>query len=450
MKPLAQALTKFGLTEYESNVYLTLMKSGTCTIKDITAKSNVPRTKVYPVLKALEKRKLVSFVPGKPVKARGLAPDSSLTSPIKNLEQDLKLMKKAFAEIRKIHESSSSNDQVEKREHWIIRNQEEAIKHFNEVINDASEDILLVLNHDGLEMLSRCCFDSINSAPKNDVQVKIMINATRQDTSILNRFSNLINVKYIPFAPENNLLLADGKDLMIFKKVMLLDSKGTSLLVEFYHGGEMCSFVKNAMAGLDHSASRDLNTLLPAIENSWLPESFINNPFANQISPIFYYQLIDSLSTKLGAKCDAMLTDLGRKTLEAIKKSSINFIPPTLPESLSLLSSLYLIYEGIQCEFTYDAPLDLLTCEISGDISPYYKKAAESGLKIPPSMWGFFFLGLLDVFGYDASPIDSQFDSSDNFWMLQYKLTTRASNKSEKAESTKEAISNISLSMEKL
>jgi sugar-specific transcriptional regulator TrmB len=443
MKPLAQALTKFGLTEYESNVYLTLMKYGTCTIKDITAKSNVPRTKVYPVLKALQKRRLADIEQSNPVKAKGLPPDASLTNPIKNMEQDLKTMKKAFAEIRRIHEISSASNQLETREHYVIRNQEEAIRHFNEAISDASEEIVLVLNHEGLELLSRCCLDPINYAAKNEVQVKVMVNATRQDTNLLNHFITPVNLRHIPFSPENNMLLADGKDLMIFKKVLMADSKGTSILVELYHGCEMCNFIKATMAGMDKSASRELGILLPTIEHNWLPEGAIDNPLSNQIPPVFYYQLIDSLSTKLGTKCNSTLTDLGRKTLETLKKSQIVTIPSNLNESLDLISSLYLLYDGIQCDIIYDNPLDLVTCELSGELSPYYKKAADNNFLIPPSIFGFLFLGVLDVFGFDASLGEMDFNTEENYWMLQYKLTTRAANKVSSVEATKEAIQKI-------
>ena len=62
------SLKKFGLSTYESMVYLTMtyMISGTAT--EISVNSNVPRTKIYAVLKSLASKGFIEIERGRPLK----------------------------------------------------------------------------------------------------------------------------------------------------------------------------------------------------------------------------------------------------------------------------------------------------------------------------------------------------------------------------------------------
>lgn len=423
VKPLAQSLTKFGLTEYESMVYLTLIRHGRSTIKDIAAKSMVPRTKIYPVLKNLEKRRLVTFVPGKTITAKALPPENSLLSPIKNLEQDLKTMKKTIMELRRLQESVSVADQLEKKEYWITRSQEETIKRIYEALTNASEEIVLCLNHAGLEVIYNSFFDLLNDITRNEVEVKIFVNSSRQDCDILRRFSDFFKIKYVPFAPKVNALIADGKDLLVFKQVPLLDSKGTTLIAEYYSGGNVCEYLREYIRGVECSAAKDFQAVYPVIDNTWFREDLLEENY-NQASPFFFLYLLDMISTRFNQKLNPILLEIGKKTIDAVIKTMMKGFPPDLHEALKLFSSLVLIYEGIEWRFTYDEPLNLITSELNGSLPPAFKMAADRGFPIPPMIWGFAFYGLLDIFGFDCAVIESRY-SPENFWAIQYKVSSR-------------------------
>lgn len=440
IKPLAQSLSKFGLTNYESMVYLTLIRNGPSGIKDIEAKSNVPRTKIYPVLKNLEKKKLVSLMPGKPVKAKGHPPDSSLLNPIRDMEQDLKSMKKTIQELRKLHETSSTTDQFEKKEYWVTRKQDDAIKSITETINNSSEGIVLFLNHEGLDIISSNCYELLNHTALNDVPVKLMINASKNDLSILRRFNDLITIKYISFAPHVNVLFSDGKELLVFKRIILVDNKPSSISVEHYSGGTICEMMRNALEGIELSSGNDFGTLLPVIENSWMPENTLANPKQNPASPLLYFYFMDLISTNFGSKRDATFADLGKKMLDSIIKKSTNYVQSSLSDSLHVLSSLYLLYEGVEAKYSYDDPVNLITCELHGNLTPAYQAAADRGFPIPPSVWGFFFLGLLDVFGFDCKVIESAYNSSENYWLILYRLVGRSVSTPEKGVLKEDAL----------
>ncbi|MDI9644064.1 MAG: helix-turn-helix domain-containing protein [Candidatus Verstraetearchaeota archaeon] len=426
VKPLAQSLTKFGLTEYESMVYLTLIRHGRSTIKEIAAKSMVPRTKIYTVLKNLEKRRLVTFVPGKVLTAKALPPENSLLAPIKNLEQDLKTMKKTITELRRIQESVSVADKLEKKEYWVTRSQEETVKRIYEILTNTSEEVLLVLNHEGLDVIFASFFEMLNEMTRNQIEVKILINPSKQDCETLRRFSDLFKIKYLPFSPRVNFMLGDGKDLLVFKRIPLLDNKGTTLVAEYYNGGNICEYLKEYTRGVEWSTAKDFQAVHPIIENGWFSEELLANPKFNQASPYFYLYLLETLSTKSNEKFAHALSEIGKKTIDAMKKTSMaNFHPP-LHQSLKLLSSLVLLYEGVEWRFTYDEPLNLITSEVTGNLSPAFKAAADQKFPVPPMIWGFIFFGLLDIFGFDCTVMDSKYNP-ENFWLIQYQLASKPS-----------------------
>ena len=51
-------LEELGLSKYEAGAYLTLIRRGSLAASEIAYYANLPRTKVYPTLKKLEKKRL--------------------------------------------------------------------------------------------------------------------------------------------------------------------------------------------------------------------------------------------------------------------------------------------------------------------------------------------------------------------------------------------------------
>ena len=83
-----EALKKLGLTKYESAIYTCLLKIGRSKASDISDKSKVPITAVYPNLKTLIKKQLVQQFNGDPSLYEAINPKLSINSFIKNREKE--------------------------------------------------------------------------------------------------------------------------------------------------------------------------------------------------------------------------------------------------------------------------------------------------------------------------------------------------------------------------
>ena len=58
---LVTSLEEFGLPKYEAKAYLTMIDKGSLSASEIAYYLDLPRTKVYPTLRKLKKKKLSEF-----------------------------------------------------------------------------------------------------------------------------------------------------------------------------------------------------------------------------------------------------------------------------------------------------------------------------------------------------------------------------------------------------
>ena len=83
-------LQKLGLTQYEEKVYITLLQYGNLHAKEISTYSSVPKTAVYPTLKQLEEKRLITSFKGDTTQFEAIDPNISLLSLEEQKKQEIK------------------------------------------------------------------------------------------------------------------------------------------------------------------------------------------------------------------------------------------------------------------------------------------------------------------------------------------------------------------------
>jgi sugar-specific transcriptional regulator TrmB len=83
------ALQRLGLTEYEARIYLALARMGPIKASEVSFFGNVPRTKTYGAIRELEKKSLLSIIPGKPEIYAVRSPSEVLMPLVTRLESDV-------------------------------------------------------------------------------------------------------------------------------------------------------------------------------------------------------------------------------------------------------------------------------------------------------------------------------------------------------------------------
>lgn len=416
-------LSHFGLSEYEASVYITLLQAGPCSIRELWFKSRVPRTKIYPTVKSLERKDLVVVLPEKPIKMRA-APPTSLAPTLKQVEENVRHMRKTLAELQKIHDSSKSSESLEKREMWILK-ESEAVQHkLEEMIRDAAKEVFAILTDEGLELLSGKYSDALRSASYRDVKVRLVVNATKDNVEYVKKLNGLAEGKYVDTPPSNNVCIADGKETLLFKQTPATSIDHPSSLIGVYTEDQNLSdtfrqtFQTVAWTKLD-----TVSNVLPVIENEIVPDEKITTGFENTTG-MFLYSLCTWLNSQFGKdRAQTILTDIGRRMVQMlVERESTRVLRSSLEESLKTLSDLFKLYEGVSIRFKLDSLLRLLTYEISGPLTTAYWLSAKDGLDIPPSVLGVTMLGLIDQFGYDSKVLKTVYDENSDVWIVQRKI----------------------------
>ena len=91
MKPaFLNQLKEIGLNSYQAKLWLALLARGIATAGELSDISNVPRSRAYDVLEALEKKGFIIMKVGKPIKYIAVPPEEVLERVQKKILEEAK------------------------------------------------------------------------------------------------------------------------------------------------------------------------------------------------------------------------------------------------------------------------------------------------------------------------------------------------------------------------
>lgn len=160
---LLAELRQIGFTEYEAKVYLTLLKDNPATGYQVSKVSGVPRSMVYENLSRLHARGLVlETMEGRATLYRPLPPKTFLAQ--QELEHRRRIAGLSIG-LEALY-SDTQDDRV-----WSIEGRHSALAYASRMIQEASNDIYLVLTDRDLAVLQ----DDIQKASERGNQVNTLL-----------------------------------------------------------------------------------------------------------------------------------------------------------------------------------------------------------------------------------------------------------------------------------
>ena len=133
---IAEKLKSFGLTSYEAKAFVTLIRLGEASAREISDCAGIPRTKIYDVLKRLAEKGFIEVQPGNPTFFKAFEP----------LDVAEKLQQETLSKIKEFL-ALVKNIQIEKRRNvqhiWVSRGEFAAQSKVKELLSWAKKELLI-------------------------------------------------------------------------------------------------------------------------------------------------------------------------------------------------------------------------------------------------------------------------------------------------------------------
>ncbi len=209
---LAVSLEEFGLSKYEAQAYVTLITKGTISASELAYYSNLPRTKVYPTLLKLEKKKIAIISKSKPIMCTAIAPEDAFDEIIQEQINRINAMNSLITKLKQLSEDSKKARGSEEKRYFHLA-QNHVFKQFQSMIDGSKASIHAVIDSWGLGLLSQCK-EEILAALRRDIDVKIIIPSGLVGTETFHDLPAGIKLKTAE-GSQNVVIFDDSEILMI-------------------------------------------------------------------------------------------------------------------------------------------------------------------------------------------------------------------------------------------
>jgi sugar-specific transcriptional regulator TrmB len=209
---LAVSLEEFGLSKYEAQAYVTLITKGTISAGELSYYSNLPRTKVYPTLLKLEKKKIAIISKSKPIMCTAIAPEDAFDEIIHEQINRVNAMNSLITKLKQLSENSKkARGSEEKRYFHLAPNY--VFKQLQSMIEGSKISVHVLVDSWGLNLLSQCKEALIHALRKN-IDVKITIPTSLVGTETFHDLPAGVKLKTADIG-QNVIVFDDSEILMI-------------------------------------------------------------------------------------------------------------------------------------------------------------------------------------------------------------------------------------------
>ncbi len=213
---LTVSLEEFGLSKYEAQAYVALISKGTISASELAYYSDLPRTKVYPILLKLEKKKLAIISKSKPIFCTAIAPEDAFDDIVQDHINKVNAMNTLVSNLKKVSEESKKSRGAEEKRYFNLS--ANAVLNRLKIMIESSKSSIHVIVDPGCLVLLAECKEQLLSVLRRDLELKIIIAPSSIGSESIKsipdgakiRISDIIQNCFV--FDQTELMLIDGDD----------------------------------------------------------------------------------------------------------------------------------------------------------------------------------------------------------------------------------------------
>lgn len=178
-KTAVELLQQLGLKEYEAKSFVALTQLPSGTARSVSEQVDVPRTRVYEAMRALDERGLVQIQHSTPQEFQAI-PISEATKLLR--QQYDQRIERLETNLSRLKDEQANDSPTEMQKVWSLTGADAITARTETLIDDASEEIVLVIGDD--RAYSEALFDHLQEATERGVRVYVGSLTERAETAV--------------------------------------------------------------------------------------------------------------------------------------------------------------------------------------------------------------------------------------------------------------------------
>ncbi|MEK6965500.1 MAG: helix-turn-helix domain-containing protein, partial [Thermoproteota archaeon] len=208
---LTVSLEEFGLSKYEAKAYVTLVSHGTISASEVAYYSNLPRTKVYPTLLKLDKKRLVIISKSKPIMCTAIAPEDAFDDIIQEHIDKVNQMNTLVTKLKRASEESKKTRGAEEKRYFHLSSNN-VLNQLKIMIGGTKSSIQVIVDPWGLNLLAECK-EQLLLVLRRNVDVKIIVSPTQIGSESFHTIPSGAKIKVMDTA--QNCFIFDQTEVLL-------------------------------------------------------------------------------------------------------------------------------------------------------------------------------------------------------------------------------------------